>query len=383
MIIAGGVYLEICAAPASVQLLGSGGRAALALMGLTDRVALHAFYPAEYAEQIFPNFEPMGVEVELYPSSDRIAFHYLYPLAKPRISPIPLPASGTIAVKGETVLRFGCLEGDFQVLADVAIYDPQSAVAPAPFGENGSAADRLAVVLNRSELLETARRTDVEASARYVLDRDQAEVVIVKSGPSGAFVLERKQPLRHVAAYETRAVHKVGSGDVFTATFAHYWGEAGLGPVEAAQLASLHTADYVENRLLPLAAPPPSRAPAKARDAAKILLWSNPVGASGLWLHDEALGALEELSPGVASTWLLAQRGQGVEVEQFETALLLVQILDSVAIGFASTARSHGLAVVAYVESSTEEQRHALAAMDCIVEQELATALYRAVWATA
>jgi hypothetical protein len=196
-------------------------------------------------------------------------------------------------------------------------------------------------------------------------------------------VLERNQPLRHVPAYETRAVHKVGSGDVFTATFAHYWGKAGLDAVEAAQRASLHTADYVENRLLPLKAPPPPRAPAKARDAPKILLWSNPVSASGLWLHDEALGALEELAPGVASTWSLAQRGKGFKVELFEAALLLVQNLDSVAMDFASTARHRGVAVAAYVESSTEEQRLALTAMNCMVEKDLATALYRVVWATA
>jgi hypothetical protein len=381
MIVAGGVYLETCSTPASSLLMGSAGRAALALVGLTDRIRLHAFQPHERALEVYPNFEPLGIEVMLHPSPARIAFHYLYPLARPRISPVPLPESGTVEVTGKTVLRFGCLEGDFRVNAVRAVYDPQSAVAPSPFGQNGSRAERLAIVLNRAELRETARQAELESAARFVLERDGAEVVVVKSGPVGAYILARGEPMQHVPAFESRAVHKVGSGDIFSAAFTYYWASLDMPAAEAAKLASLHAADYVESRLLPLQTPPSDRSPMQVRSAGGVLVWASPVGASGRWIHDEAMSALRDIAPGSLSLLTLAEAGQPAPETPFHTVLILAQALEANAMAYASKARARGQAVVVYLETASDQQCRSLEALGCIMEADLATALYRATWA--
>lgn len=381
MIIVGGIYLERCVAPASVSLLGSGGRAALALSGLASQLRLHAFYPAQDAHEVFPNFEAESVDLMLHPSEARIAFDYLYPLARPRISPIPLPSSGVVDIAGETVLRFGCLEGEFRVQAKTAIYDPQSAIAPVPFGANGSRAERLALVMNRAELFASTGIENLEQAVAVIRRRDRADVVVVKSGPAGAYVFVGDELPQHIPAFESRAVHKVGSGDVFSATFAHYWASIGLEPHEAARLASLHTADYVESRRLPLEAPPSVRPPAQTTNGRGVYLWSKPEGASGQWLHDEALDALGELAPGSKSAWSCAKSGEKVDERAFPVVLMVVPTLDAEAIAYAADARRHGQSVVVYYEKETNGEGSTLASIGCLIYTELASALYHASWA--
>ena len=131
--------------PPRVTLLGSGGRAALSLVGLRDDIELHTFHPRSLEQDVALNFEAMGVSVTVYATPCRHTFEYLHPLARPRIVPFPSRDVVSVAVEAREVLRFGCLEGDFRVTAKRAVYDPQSGAGPAAFGENGSRAERLAI----------------------------------------------------------------------------------------------------------------------------------------------------------------------------------------------------------------------------------------------
>lgn len=382
MIVAGGVYLEICVSPASVSLFGPGGRAALGLADLSHRVELHAFQPAALAEDVFPNFEPFGVDVRLYPCSDRIGFKYLYPLAKPRITPVPLPKAGTITVAGQHILRFGCLEGDFRIEANCAVYDPQSAVEPARFGANGSRADKLAVVLNRAELLSSTGLDQVEDAARALLDRDGAQVVVVKSGPYGALVFEPGIAAVAVPAYQTQAIYKIGSGDVFSAAFAHYWSEARLSPAEAARLASLHAADYVETRLIPFRSPPPDRQPVSVPAKRSVAVSTASGGASAAWLRDEAMSALADLS-------VEAEMVEAGDIDALDQAraggssilFVLMQCADVNLTRLIQAALAARMSVVIYTELTHSEDEDAFARTGCRVERELTAALYQVAWA--
>ena len=126
LLIAGGVYAEACVTPARVALLGSGGRAALALVGLSDNIELHTFHPRGRSKQdVALNFEPMGVSVTVHAAPYRHIFEYLHPLARPRIVPLPSRDVVSVAIEAREVLRFGCLEGDFRVTAKQAVYDPR------------------------------------------------------------------------------------------------------------------------------------------------------------------------------------------------------------------------------------------------------------------
>ena len=372
MIVAGGIYHETCASPPTRSLLGSGGRAALALAGLTGDVILHGFYPAMHADEAFSAFAGAGVNLHLHPAPERIAFDYLHSLARPRIFPIPLPDAGTIEVAGRNVLRFGCLEGDFRVNAEKVVYDPQSCARPEPFPRNGSRAGSLAVVLNRVEL-QVLTGSPGEDGARALIARDGASIAVVKCGPAGALVVERGGPVSRIPAFETRAVHKIGSGDVFSAVFALMWAERGLAPEEAANRASLHAAQYVENRILPLDPSPLTRRAADPRPTPRVAVWTEDAGMSATWVRDEALAALSDLLPGGSGCFPTEDLGKG----GYDVAFLIVTGWSVRARQAIKTADGHARAVIVYAEGPPIEDATALA---CIKEADFATALYRASW---
>lgn len=255
MIVAGGTYRERCVTPFADLLFGSGGRAALALRNL-ERVRLHTFHPDP--DDVAANFGP---DATVHSAPFEIAFDYLHPLGAPRIAPYPVVPLGSRQVEGDMAIRFGCLEGDFSVKAGAAVYDPQSGGAPRPFAENGSRADRLAVVLNAAEARRLSGHVDLDRAGRHLLESERAEVIVVKRGADGATVFDRSASPTTVPAYRTRAIFKIGSGDVFTAAFAHYWMSRGLSSVESADLASKQVAAYVATRTLPCAALPPELEP--------------------------------------------------------------------------------------------------------------------------
>ena len=68
----------------------------------------------------------------------------------------------------------------------------------------------------------------VPPSADVVPFLHAADVVVVKRGCSGATVHRPGRDPVAVPAYRSARVFKIGSGDVFSAAFAHHWGERGL-----------------------------------------------------------------------------------------------------------------------------------------------------------
>src|ERR1700677_2278679 len=104
MIIAGGVYIERCVVPETTRLLGSGGRAALALSSFRRDIALHTFHPPELWDDLASNFFPYGIECHPYTSDERIAFSYLFPLARPEQSPGALGRRREQVVSGRNTL---------------------------------------------------------------------------------------------------------------------------------------------------------------------------------------------------------------------------------------------------------------------------------------
>ncbi len=375
MIVAGGIYIEHNVDPSSVVILGSGGRAALALKGVVDDVSLHAFYPAAHSDDVFASFESYGVAVKLRPSESAIHFSYLHSLAKPRVAPIPLPECGIAEVEGDLVLRFGCLEGSFRVKARRAVYDPQSGTRPDPFHANGSEADQLAVLLNAEELRALSGCRDVTNGAASVFASHKPAVVVVKAGADGAFVFARDGSFVRVPAFAAKAIYKVGSGDIFSAAFAFFWGRQDMDPAEAARRASLATANYVETRVLPLSEQPSARSPiitnaARIRNAVIVVATDT---ASQRWLQHEVRESLTSL---------------GLVVVAAETPSVNPSVLFVVAAGLgASTVeqvlrrRRSGSSVVVYSEGADPAVLKTFSASGCTIERDFVTALYRTAWA--
>lgn len=387
LIIAGGVYHERCLTPSSVELFGSGGRAAVALSGLTD-VALHTFFPDEFRQDIAANFDLFGVETHVYPSTDVTEFHYHFPLSPPRFAPIPLPTADAVRVSGDKLVRFGCVEGEMIVDAKIAVYDPQSSCQPAPFKENGSRAEKLAIVLNQAELHKLSHgNTTIDLIANL---SDSPNVVIVKNGPHGASVYEDKQLVGNVPVFKTDRVYKIGSGDIFTAMFAYNWCELGHTPYDSALAASLCVSHYVETRDKQIPSDLPNREPWNpSKKPRKVYLAGSFFSAEHVWLIEETRAALQSMGIPVFSPYHDVGLGTGAEIAEAdlegldECGLVFALISDRdpgtlFEIGYA---KAKGQLAIAFVENPGPQDLTMITGSGFTTFDDLSTAIYHVAWA--
>lgn len=255
MIIAGGLYKESCMVPEWNAEYGSGGRAAAAIVALSPATILHTYSPTRDSIGL-DSLRRLGVDVQVHPASQGVAFAYFHPLSNPHIEPprASIIQHSPIEVSGEAVLRFGFLEGDAIVQANRAVHDPQTFMRPAEFAVNGSRAEELALVLNESEVCALSGKTNVREAVLTLLRPEGAAVVVVKAGARGALVAERGGAMMEVPAYRSDRVFKIGTGDVFSSIFALEWAERKQPPAVAAELASRSVAAYCSSGTLPLPA---------------------------------------------------------------------------------------------------------------------------------
>jgi hypothetical protein len=219
MHIAGGLYQEICLHPAWNALLGSGGRAAQALAALGGKTTLHSYFENDQSITLEPYLD-RGIALALHFRQVPIAFAYFHPLSTPHLEPPNIAQETAFHVKGDTVLRFGLVEGDAVVSARRAVFDPQGWHSPLHFRENGSYADEVALVLNAQELVSRTGTSEIEVAAGKLIKAGVATVVVVKQGVRGAIVVDGRQPTRIIPAFRSPSVFKIGTGDVFSAIFA-------------------------------------------------------------------------------------------------------------------------------------------------------------------
>lgn len=397
--IVGGAYFEQCMCPMWQELFGSGGRAATAIVRLGGKAKL-ATYVDETAEAILRQRAALeGFTVEATTIEQSLHFRYTHGLANPSIRPAPKPAP-SLKVIDANVIRFGMLEGDSVVTAYCAVYDPQNPINPVPFHANGSKAERLALVLNRSEAEALHGSADLNAAslARALAKSQSAEIVIIKMGPAGALLYSKDQ-VHHIPSYVTSRVWKVGSGDVFVATFARFWMDLALDPVDAADKASRATAYYCQTQgfasedELAVYRPDPASLPKKSRNGRTPLVYlAGPFfSLAQLWLVEEARGQLLEMGLNVFSPVHDVGHGSAEDVVQkdldaihaCDLMLAIGDGLDAGTIYEIGYARALKKPVVMYVENESEEDQKMMQGSDCILCDDFVTSIYRTVWKAA
>lgn len=389
--IVGGVYRERCIEPLWDYVYGSAGRALAATSALVPGTRLVTYVDEVTKPAAMTLASDCGGSLEAHETDRSICFDYLHPLAAPQITPPPGSATNpAIHVTDDVVLRYGMMEGDAIVDAKVAIYDPQSAYGASRFGANGSKAERLAIVLNQVEARSMTGIDDARAAAASLI-ADGAEVVVLKMGPSGALVLtsvgEQLVPL-----YKSEAVFKIGSGDVFSSTFAALWGCLRYSPTEAADLASKATSYYCQTRTLP----PP--APATLKDlglqpltpgAGTIYLAGPFFDLGQRWLVEEANDLLLSMGAKVFSPVHAVGAGPAHIVapedikglEESDVVFAILNGMDPGTIFEAGYAVKMGIPVIGLAQNVRPEDLKMLIGTGCEVHDDFASALYRAIWA--
>ena len=390
--VVGGLYVERCIQPLWDAVFGSGGRAAAAAVNLVPSVALTTYVPNSLRDDAEALAGQYGFKIQADAGGHPIQFDYLHPLSIPRITP-PVGMISTrpsVSVNGELVLRFGMLEGDAVVRADIAVYDPQSAFEVKRFSENGSKAGRLAIVLNRGEAAAMTGIHDPAQAAAWLIENEGAEAVIVKMGGQGAYVTT-KEKSAVTPIYSSERVWKIGSGDVFSAAFASFWGARGLDPFAASVLASKATAMYCDSRTLPI----PAQDDLERAELESIRVGSGQIYLAGpffdigqRWLIEEARTLLSELGAEVFSPVHEVGPGPGhivapLDIKGIEDSNVVFAILNGLdtgtvfEIGFAVKAKRP---VIVLAQNVREEDMKMLVGTGCEIVDDFASAIYRAIW---
>ena len=392
--IVGGVYHERCIWPDWDQLFGSGGRAAAALSGQLSKLTLRTYARDDIAER-FKVYAVGAYRFEFEPTraDQTVSFEYVHSLSIPTIRPAPslILQNEPISVSDDVVLRFGFMEGSGRVDAKFCVYDPQSAFDPRPFAENGSRSDRLAIVANRNEIVALGRRPNFIESARALL-ADGAEVVIVKAGAAGAYIVDSTNATP-VPAYQTEQVWTLGSGDVFAAMFAAAWGVRNANPVEATQVASRAVAEYANSMALPcpsLSDLKNSRLPEARTFDGQAYLAGPFFTISQRWLIDEAHRCLNELGMKVFSP--VHEIGHGpaetiapadlAAIDQCDVVFAVLDEIDSNTVFEIGHARARGKPVYVLAQTVSEEDLKMVVGSGCRVFDDFVTALHHTAWRT-
>ncbi len=389
--VAGGLYHEHCIWPEWNRVLGSGGRAAAAVVGHVDHISFRTYASTAAVEEFGPQAELDNLDFRSKDVDQFISFEYVHSLSTPVITPSPsrIERHEPIDAAAEAVLRFGMLEGTARVEAERCVYDPQSAFAPQPFRKNGSRAGKLAIVGNRREICELGGHDrPSDASARLL--EEGAEVVVVKSGIEGAEVITASG-VTSVPPFRSETVWTLGSGDVFAAMFAARWAVHGDSAVAAARLASSAVSAYADNRELPVTATETllrREAVATVVRGGKAYLASPFFTVSQRWLIDEVRQGLDGLGLRVFSPLHEIGLGPAHEVAPEDIAALkecdvvfaILDGLDSGTVFEVGYARALDKPVYALAQNVSEQDLKMIEGSGCRVYHDLVTALHHAAW---
>jgi nucleoside 2-deoxyribosyltransferase len=394
--VVGGTYLEDCRERNWKELFGSGLRASLALARLGSKVEFSTFIDKKQKQVLLAKSD--GITVSPVEVKKTIVFNYLHTLSTPSIEPenyvrLCGKKPKQVEISGDKVLSFGMMEGNAKVKARMATYDPQSPADPKFFGENGSEAEKLAIVVNRSEAKQMTGRTKPEDACKELLKKG-ATVAIVKCGPDGCLVgASNSKVITTVPAYRASRVWPIGSGDVFSALFAHGWMELNMKPVEAADRASKGTCHFVETRL------PPSEEDLKKkftplkrlprREFKKIYLAGPFFNLSQRWLIEEFRLALLEEGMRVFSPLHDVGPGEAMAIyepdmkglRESQVILACLDGLDPGTIYEIGYAHSQESEVIAFVSAERPEDMKMIEGGGSQMTNDFATAFYATIWA--
>lgn len=394
--VVGGVYYERCMRPAWQEFYGSGGRAASAMASMEASIELHGYLSSEAKEVVGVRAELEHFKVVDRPIGRSVTFDYDHGLATPRIYGQP-GVEPALHVTCEHIVRFGLYEGDAVVHGQRVVYDPQDAVRPARFHDNGSTAKELALVLNRHEAILMTGRSDLSSHvmAEALIGANQANVVIIKEGPQGALVHDGRSSQR-VPAYRSDAVWKIGSGDTFVAHFAFRWLYEGRSAAESADLASRATAYYCQTRGFPTQValeaflPSPISLSRAFREGirARVYLAGPFFTLAQLWLIEQARHDLQSMGLAVFSPYHDVGHGSAEDVVQLdlegiEASDIIFAIgdgMDSGTVYEIGYARAKGKPVVMYCENESAENRKMMEGSDCQICDDYVSAIYRTLW---
>jgi nucleoside 2-deoxyribosyltransferase len=376
-------------------------RAASILAGLGDRVTLHTVNGPDLRTE-FPGIcARKGITVRATTAGSDIWFRYRHPLSKPDVYPSFVPnTSDRAEVDAECLLVFGMIEGRPKATAKRAIYDPQDGHKAKPFAGNGSSATELVILASLAEGRALTNKLSPEEIADELLASPSCVAAVIKCGPQGALVATRGTRT-WIGCFPSTRMWKIGSGDVFSAAFAHKWLAESAAPLDAAWFASRMVAEYVSTRQEVFSAERMRSIRSDAVEAARqdnarpifppnaqIYLAGPFFTTAQQWLVDETRFALKEFGFKIFSPIHEIGEGPPKEVapadifalEQSNLVFALVDGLDAGTIFEIGYARAKNIPVVCLAESVDSKSLTMLLGSGCEVFNDFSASIYAACW---
>ena len=385
--VVGGTYFEECLDPPSYVLFGSGLRGACAISAKGYKInykSLLGINDIRLAKTICASF---GLEGQFQEINETITFLYPHPLSLPICSGINNPIV-VADIHAEHILYYGLKETNVKTKSAYTVYDPQNQIS---FKDTKSETDHLALILNKTEALRLSglpEGSNLNLVGKEIIRSQEAEVVVIKNGAMGAIVFEGEDICK-VPVFKTSLVWPIGSGDIFTATFALKWMMDKWPAKEAALFASKSTAGYCENKQLPVYEPPKERQALSIQTTQKKIYLAGAFFDMGQkWLVNEIRNILLDFGNNVFSPLHDAGIGNPIiiapkNIEAIDKSDLVFAILNSTdpgtlfEIGYA---RANKKRVVIFHENVSEEDLFMLIGTDCECFTDFSTALYNASW---
>jgi hypothetical protein len=389
--IIGGTYLELCQEPTWSELYGSGLRAAAALADNVPDIHFYSCVGKDFLTTAEYNAVAYGFTVAFESIPETVSFSYHHPLAQPLIHPASVldqPKIQLPAITADTILVYGQVEANIPVVGNYVVYDPQNHVS---WRDTGSTAEHLALVLNRNEALLLSglqEGGDLIKAGMMLLTSEKSEVVIIKNGSQGAWVVERSGA-QLIPVFKTNSVWSIGSGDIFSAVFAWKWAVEKLPASAAARLASQYTAQFCQDRVLPLSAQPAELEALQPKPAGQLVYLAGPFFTMAeRWLINELRDKLLEFGNRVFSP--LHDVGEGpphqvvapdiAGIREADVVLAVATGLDAGTIFEIGFARALEKRVVVFAENTTAHDLTMLIGTDCEITNDFTTAVYRTSW---
>ncbi|WP_374172164.1 PfkB family carbohydrate kinase [Flavobacterium tructae] len=248
--VVGGTYREIDYDDISIEIYGSGFRATKFLLENDCKAHFETVGNSNVIGYLNENKKVYnGFTFECKECDEIITFKYSFSLDQPTIFPhlLTIQKAEQINIKSENLIAFGMLETDFTLSGNKVVYDPQTPIKPKKFSEFGKA-EELVYIVNKNEASSIAFSEDIEEIKNYFFNSEQAKAFIIKNGPFGATLYLKDKEVK-IPSYITNNVNKIGSGDIFTASFGYYWMMKGLSLEDSAIYASRSTAIYCDKKV--------------------------------------------------------------------------------------------------------------------------------------
>lgn len=249
IIIVGGTYREYCHSPYWNELYGSGLRAAIIHGKLGNKIEFHTACSKkhEYLLKYLANKNSFKVFVK--ENATTTSFEYLHSLSIPIQRDIS--TCDNFIIDGDNnFLVFGLLECSFKIKGNKVVYDPQSPNNPIHFENTNSMAKELVIVCNETEFFKLGQSCDYYECAHNIFKINKSCIaIIIKNGPFGITILTRTFE-KKIGINISDPNFTIGSGDVFSSLFAHFWIIECLSIEKSCELASWGVGLYCKSQTL-------------------------------------------------------------------------------------------------------------------------------------